>query len=133
MNGFSNPAVLVGALLGPLVVVAALVHLAVGSARRRGRVRVEGEVLRYEHSLRTSNPVVRFVTREGREVTGRVTAVDLGIYTARSVPVWYDPRDPTRFSAQVSPLGWPGCVLIVVAVPLLVVSWFAVQFAMTSR
>lgn len=111
--------------VGPLVVLAGLVRAFAVVSRRRRRIKVRGRITGYEHHLNSSNPIVEFRTQSGEVVSRRVAAVDLGIYVTRDVWVWYDPANPQRFEADVSPLGKPGCVPIAVGLVLIVLgAWF---------
>lgn len=99
-----------------LLVVAAVLGAAASlrRARRRARhagwTRTDGVVVAEEGVLNTGSgarsflPVVRFTSRDGREVEATPRS---GTYAGvsrvgRAVTVVYDPQEPTRFDA------WPG-------------------------
>lgn len=133
MSG-SNTFPIVIACLGPGVLFLGLVQAIVVTTRRRRRRRTVGEVLRWEHSGSNSTPVIGFTTDSGQQVEAQVTAMDIGLYlTGRQIPVWYDPRRPQRCEAEITPLGKPGCMLLALSLPLLWVSWLALQHLMTHR
>lgn len=104
------------------LVVAGLVRAHRQAARRRSWVPTRGRV-RDERSpgelpgWRISDAVVEFTTLDGLDVSGvPVNASPLGrISAGRSVPVWYDPRDPLRFEAVLPGGGRCGLVLFTVA------------------
>lgn len=93
------------ALATALIVVGALL-MAAGAGLVVQRVRrtatwvpARGVVTGHRETNGQSFPVVRFTTREGREVTAtQSTTVDVGVHpTGGDVGVRYDPERPERF------------------------------------
>lgn len=126
---------LVAIVLGPGLLLAGLLGVAIGRSRRAGRVHTTGEVISYSLGYvgasgdATMHPQVRFQTADGRVVTGaQRVSVDIGWYPSGGVDVWYDASDPQRFTTS---RGWwdsPGALLAIVGGVLTVV--VAVLFAL---
>ena len=113
--------ILVVALLaGPGLLVLGLIGLLARSRRRSRWVRTTGAVTDYSHTWAggtdsVSSPGVEFRTADGQMVRGRQQfAVDVGWYPTGDVQVWYDPRDPQRFSSSRG--WWDGVPVLLVIV-----------------
>lgn len=109
----------VAALLGPALLVWGLTKLGLGLYRRRHWVRAEAAISTWEHSLRTSNPVVEWTTRDGQRFERTLIAWDLGWYPTGPVKLWHHPRKPERVSVQLISFLPSGVITLVCSVPLL--------------
>lgn len=116
--------------LGPLLLAFAVWRYLRGARLRREWTRVDGQIVSWEHTRledsSISNPLIRFTTREGRQVEQvKQWTLDIGWYPKNTtVPVWYDPQDPQRFYAELFGVDRMGCLPLVGALLLMGVSTF---------
>ena len=93
------------------------------ASRRRSWTRTEGTIVGFNHSGESSLPRVRFVADDGEVVEGEQNgAFDIGVYLpGGTVPVWYDPANPERFTARVRGSHASWTILVVIGVVMTLV------------